>query len=491
MSDRSTALVWFRHDLRLADHPALYHAAKGHDAVVPLFVWAPHEEGDWAPGGAHRWWLHRSLQALDADLRERGSRLVVREGDSLEELRAVLRHTGADAVYWNKRYAPALRERDLAVAEALRADGVPFHTLEGRLLHDPDAIQTTSGGPYHVYTPFWKKFRDVVEVPPPIEAPRLGETRAPERWPASVEVGALGLTAEAQDGVDWADGFDALWGPQAPGRAVGERGAHQRLAHFVAHGLADYDAMRDRPGRDGTSLLSPRLHHGELSPRQVWHAVEAWVENAAMRTQADAYLQEVVWREFSYHLLYHYPETTTEPLKDKFEAFRWRHAPAKLKRWQEGQTGYPIVDAAMRQLWRTGWMHNRLRMVVASFLTKDALVHWQEGARWFWDTLVDGDLGNNTMGWQWSAGCGADAQPFFRIFNPVSQGEQHDPDGTFVREWVPELAGLPDKYIHHPWDAPADVLEAAGVTLGETYPEPLVDHTEARRKALSVYNEIK
>ena len=487
-----TAIVWFRNDLRLADNPALHRAVDDSAAVVPLFIWAPEEEGDWPPGGAHRWWLHHALQALDANLREKGSRLTLRTGESLRELRAVLCATGADAVYWNKRYAPALFQRDLAMEEALREDGTAFEVFDSRILHDPDRIQTTSGGPYHVYTPFWNKLKATLEVPPPLGAPHMGASNAPESWPASADIGELALTPEAQDGVDWAEGFRATWSAQGAGRAVGEQGAHERLDFFLEHKLANYAELRDRPDRDGTSMLSPRLHHGELSPRQVWHAVQDWIQNGVMRAQADVFLQEIAWREFSYHILHHYPETLTEPLKEKFKAFNFKaQSKVALERWQKGQTGYPVVDAALRQLWRLGWMHNRMRMTVGSFLTKDLLIPWDEGARWFWDTLVDGDLGNNTMGWQWCAGCGADAQPFFRIFNPVSQGTKYDPNGDYVRRWVPELKDLPTKHLHAPWDAPEDVLDKTGVTLGETYPEPIVDHKTARERALERYNKIK
>jgi len=486
-----TTLVWFRNDLRIRDNPALYHAAQDSDAVVPVFVWSPGEEGDWPPGGAHRWWLHHSLESLGDDLQARGLRLILREGASLSTLRDLVDETGAEAVYWNKRYAPAFRERDLHVAESLRKDNTRFESFSGRLLHDPDEVQTNQGGSYHVYTPFWKKFRDVVEVPPPLDAPRLGESKAPSSWPNSADLDDLDLTPEAQDGVDWADGIRDTWASRKPGRAPGEKGAQQRLDQFLDGALTNYDDDRDRPDRDGTSMLSPRLHHGELSPRQVWHAVEDAVRNAPAREAADTYLSEIAWREFSYHLLYHHPETLDEPLRDKFEDMNWRHAPKKLERWQQGETGYPIVDAAMRQLWSIGWMHNRLRMVVASFLTKDLHVGWEDGAAWFWDTLVDGDLANNTMGWQWAAGCGADAQPFFRIFNPVSQGQDYDPNGDFVRRWVPELADLPDDDIHAPWKASSEVLEEAGVTLGVDYPEPIVNHKEERQIALDDYDEIK
>ena len=475
-----TAIVWFRKDLRIADNPALYHAVSESETVLPVFIWSPQEAGEWSAGAAHRWWLHHALASLDQDLRDKGSRLLYRTGGSLDALQDLIGETHAEAVYWNKCYDPALRRRDRNVAEAFHAENTYFSTFEARLLHNPDHIETTSGGPYHVYTPFWNKLKDTLHVPPPLDPPRMGATRAPSSWPGSADLDDLGLLPE----IEWAGGLHAIWLP-------GEQAAHERLDHFTEHLLNDYEAARDRPARDGTSRLSPYLHHGELSPRQIWHAVNDWVQNAAMKEQAEAYLQELAWREFSYHLLYHYPETPLEPLRTKFDDFNWRHAPKQLERWQQGQTGYPIVDAAMRQLWEIGWMHNRTRMITASFLTKDLLIYWQDGARWFWDTLVDGDLANNTMGWQWTAGCGADAQPFFRIFNPVSQGKKHDPDGHYVRRWVPELADLPTEYIHTPWETPREVLEEADLTLGEDYPAPMVDHSEARDRALSAYNKIK
>lgn len=483
MSKR-TAVVWFRNDLRLGDHPALHQAVEAYEAVVPLFFWAPDEEGDWGPGGAQRWWLHHSLAALDADLRDHGLRLIVRQDRSLDQLRDVIDATGAEAVLWNRRYVPALQRRDDDVREALAADGIQCRVFASRILHEPTQIQTTSGGPYHVYTPFWKKLQKKLTVDAPLPRPDLGESYAPTTWPNTTALDALGLTPEAQDGVNWAEGFDAMWTP-------GEQAARERLDHFIDALLIDYDAMRNRPDRDGTSRLSPHLHHGELSPRQVWTAVDKWVQNAAMREAADAFLQEIAWREFSYHLLTFYPETPTEVLRDKYADFPWKNDDEALERWQRGETGYPIVDAGMRQLWQTGWMHNRVRMIVASFLTKDLLLPWQAGARWFWDALVDADLANNTMGWQWSAGSGADAQPFFRIFNPVSQSERYDPEGDYIRQYVPELAGLPNEHLHAPWDAPDDALDAAGITLGDTYPEPIVDHGVAREQALDAYQTIR
>ena len=475
-------VVWFRNDLRLSDHAALTHAVE-RGAVVPVFVWAPDEEGEWAPGGAHRWWLHESLRALDRSLRDKGSRLVLRAGSSLDELAAVCEATGADRVVWQTRYAPALRARDADVREGLERAGLEARQFAGRILHDPAQIQTGSGTPYKVYTPFWNKFEAQVDVPEPLGVPRMGASKAPDAWPESVGLEALGLTPEAQDGVDWAGGMRDEWTP-------GERGALDRLDTFFDDALSGYDEGRDVPAERRTSMLSPHLHWGEVSPRTVWHRVEAWVSNGAMREDADSFLSEIGWREFSYHVLHHFPETPTEPLKDKYAAMPWRATPSYLEAWRRGRTGYPLVDAGMRQLWHVGWMHNRVRMVTASFLTKDLLVPWQEGARWFWDTLCGADLANNTMGWQWAAGCGADAQPFFRIFNPVSQSRTHDPDGAYVRRWVPELADLPTKHLHAPWDAPADVLDKAGVTLGETYPEPIVDHAERRDAALEALKQV-
>ena len=482
----STLLVWLRNDLRLGDNPALAHAMEDADTVIPLFIWAPDEEGAWAPGGAHRWWLHHSLTRLQERFTDEGSQLILRTGASTDVLDAIIEETGADGIYWNQRHVPALDKRDAELIQHFDDKGLNVTRFPGRLLHDPEAIETTTGGPYHVYTPFWRKFNKLLNqtraATPPLPAPEF-EGTAPDTWPASDDVSALQLLPEARDGVDWADGLRATWTP-------GEGAAHQRLEMFLAEKVHTYDTARDRPDQDGTSRLSPYLHHGELSPRQVWHATHEAL-NGDIHEDAESFLQEIVWREFSYHLLHHYPETDTQPLKDKFADFAWVEDDEALERWQQGETGYPIVDAGMRQLYETGWMHNRVRMIVGSFLTKDLRIHWLEGARWFWDTLVDGDLASNTMGWQWAAGSGADAQPFFRIFNPVSQSERHDPNGDYIRRFVPEIADLPTKYLHAPWDAPSGALKAAGITLGETYPMPMVDHSDAREQALDAYEQIK
>ena len=467
-----TAIVWFLQDLRLTDNPALVDALDRFDRVVPVYLWTPAEHGGWAPGGAARWWLHHSLESLDGDLRDKGSRLVLRQGEAaLPLLRALIAGTGAEAVIWNARYEPALRERDRALAAALREDGIEVRAHPSRILHDPRRLRTKQDDPYQVFTPFWKRFQEQVDVGPGLEKPAMGRTRAPATWPDAEDLASLDLYPRP----DWAGGIAATWTP-------GERGAQQRLTHFVENLLLDYSDGRDRPGRDGTSRMSPHLAHGELSPRQIWNAAAGWVRNHAMKNAADAYLREIAWREFAYHLLFHFPHTTTEPLREKFRDFPWRTSKGRFDAWTKGRTGYPMVDAGMRELWRIGWMHNRVRMITASFLTKDLLIPWQDGARWFWDTLVDADLASNTLGWQWTAGCGADAQPFFRIFNPVSQGSKWDPDGTYVRTYVPELAGLPSEFIHRPWQ------------LGEPpqdYPHRLVDHSQARDEALEAYGKVR
>jgi deoxyribodipyrimidine photo-lyase len=473
-------VVWLRNDLRLGDHPALHYAAQ-RGAVVPVFVWAPDEEQPWAPGGASRWWLHESLARLAKSLSARGLRLVLLHGPAADALLAAAGASGADEVAWNTRYAPPLAERDRAVRAALESGGVGVRQFAAQLLHDPDAVQTTSGGPYRVFTPFWRKVSEGLNVAPPLPVPRLGARLAPARWPESAPLASLGLSPLQQDGVDWAGEMRRSWRP-------GEDGAAARLAALIDDRLAQYSGRRDRPDLEGTSALSPHLHHGEISPRQVWHALA----EAAPRgdSSADTFRSQLGWREFSYHVLHHHPRSPTEPLREKYAAFPWRSDDEALARWRRGRTGYPLVDAGMRQLWATGWMHNRVRMVVASFLCKHLLLPWQLGAEWFWDTLVDADLANNTMGWQWAAGCGADAQPFIRIFNPITQSQKFDPDGSYIRRWVPEIAMLPAPLIHTPWNAPPDLFLDPTRNLATPYPSPLVDHRAGRQRALDAFAQL-
>ena len=446
-------IVWFRHDLRLDDNPALVTAA-ARGAVVPVFIWAPDEEQPWAPGAASRWWLHHSLEKLAAALAKAGAPLVIRSGGSLEVLRAVAKECGASGVVWNRRYEPAVVTRDTQIKKALAADGLAVESFNGSLLFEPMHVATKEGRPYQVFTPFWRALLAKDEPAEPVAAPR--RLRAAEASPRTEPLAALRLLPP----IAWDGTMTKTW---APGAAGGE----QRLARFLDAALAGYATDRDRPDREGTSSLSPHLHFGEISPRRVWHAVRAAVGGtpAAKITRggAEAYLRELGWREFANHLLFHFPHTSDAPLRADYAKFPWANDPVGLRAWQRGRTGYPIVDAGMRQLWATGWMHNRVRMIVASFLVKDLRVSWLEGARWFWDTLVDADLAANTLGWQWAAGCGADAAPYFRIFNPTSQGEKFDPDGSYANRW----AGL-----------------------GPDYPEPIVDHAAARKLALEALKVV-
>jgi deoxyribodipyrimidine photo-lyase len=476
-------IVWFRQDLRLRDNPALAAALAHGGAVVSVFILDDAGEGRWPAGGAARWWLHHSLAALDASLRPRGSRLVLARGDSATVLRGLLAATGANAVHWNRRYEPATVARDQALKVALTADGIAARSFNAALLFDPHTIANRQGGPFQVFTPFWRHCL-AQEFAAPVALP-AGPFSAPVRWPASLALEEL----ELRPRLGWADGFGEAWTP-------GEDGARARLKAFLATTADAYSAQRDLPATDGTSRLSPHLHFGEISPRQVWAAARALARDTGVFPSSagvQKFLGEIGWREFAHHLLWHFPATPESPLRAEFARFRWADDPGgtRLRAWQRGLTGYPIVDAGMRQLWHIGWMHNRVRMVAASFLVKHLLLSWTHGAAWFWDTLVDADLANNTLGWQWSAGCGADAAPYFRIFAPVLQGEKFDPAGDYVRRWVPELAALPARWIHQPWAAPADVLARAGVRLGETYPRPIVDHATARAEALAAFKVLR
>jgi deoxyribodipyrimidine photo-lyase len=462
------ALVWFDRDLRLDDNPALHRAIVSNRDVVPVFIWSPEEE-DPPPGSASRWWLRQSLEDLQAALASRGSKLIVRRGPAADVLLALAAESGARHIFWNRRYEPAALARDRRLESRLHAAGIAFESCPGNLWFEPGTILNSSGRPYQVFTKFW---RACLAHPGPADPyPAPSRLPAPAKWPASLALSSLHLEPER----DRARGLRQAWRP-------GEYGAAERMNAFGRGALAAYPARRDSPAGDATSRLSPHLQFGEISARQIWHQV---CHSAPDRAAADAWLRQIAWREFSSHLLFHFPHTVREPLRPEFRLFPWRTAPKALQSWTRGETGYPLVDAGMRQLWQTGFMHNRVRMVAASFLVKHLLIRWQEGAAWFWETLADAGLANNTMGWQWSAGCGADAQPFFRIFNPVLQGIKFDPEGAYVRRWVPELSRLPSAWIHQPWKAPAAALLDAGVRLGKVYPRPIVDHDAARERALA------
>jgi deoxyribodipyrimidine photo-lyase len=411
---KPVTILWFRQDLRLRDNPALDAAVK-RGAVIPVYIWSPEEEGDWPPGAASRWWLHQSLQALDASLRERGSRLVIAEGRALPTLRALAKQTGATAVYWNRRYEPDAIECTKRIESEL---GLETKSFNSALLVEPHEIVNQSGKPYQVYTPFRRRVLHDVRPPRPLRAP--GGIPAPKTWPRSVPLASLALMPT----IAWYDTLAATWQP-------GEAGARARLSRFLKRGLAQYRTARERPAERGTSGLSPHLHFGEIGPRQIWHALGA-------KGRSSTFLHELVWREFAHHLLFHFPYTATQPLRAEFARFPWRRKAKLLRAWQRGRTGIPLVDAGMRELWATGVMHNRVRMIVGSLLVKNLMQPWQDGARWFWDTLVDADLASNSMNWQWVAGSGADAAPFFRIFNPVTQAQRFDPAGEYIRRWGPE-----------------------------------------------------
>lgn len=476
-------IVWFRQDLRLQDNPALIAALQKGGAVVPVFILDPAAEGRWPAGAASRWWLHHSLAALDASLRERDSRLVLAGGDTAAALRDIIGATGARAVYWNRRYEPACAARDARVEATLKEAGIEVRRFNASLLHEPEAVSNRQGGPFQVFTPFWRHCLGL-EVEAPAK-PLRGVIPAPRRWPRSLPLGRLGLLPR----IRWDAGLAGTWTP-------GEAGAMERLCAFCAKEIGHYAEGRNLPAVAGTSMLSAHLHFGEVGPRQVWAAVrEIGLERGVFPPHRGAavFLAELGWREFAHHLLFHFPETPEKPLRAGFSGFPWARDPGrrKLEAWRRGRTGYPIVDAGMRQLWKTGWMHNRVRMIVASFLVKHLRLPWNEGAAWFWDTLVDADLASNTLGWQWSAGCGADAAPYFRIFAPVLQGRKFDPGGDYVRRWVPELTRMPREHIHAPWEADAATLQRAGVTLGKNYPRPIVDHATARAEALAAFRQMR
>jgi len=470
------ALVWFRDDLRTIDNGALSEGAR-HAAVIPLYI-RTKETGSRPMGAARRWWLHKSLESLSTTLAELGAPLVLATGDPYVVLGDVAKKTGAKTILWNRRYAGPGVKLDEELADRLRNDGFEVRVFPGALLHDPEKVQTGSGHFYKVFTPFWKSVESGLEERAPVSAP---EKLAP--FDGDLRSESLSDWNLLPAGPDWAGGLRETWTP-------GEAGARDRLDAFLSEGISGYADKRDRPDGDHTSCLSPHLAAGEITPAQIFAAMKETTGAGSNKDRA-VFRKEVGWREFGRHLLAHCPDLADENFDERFDEFPWADNDDHFKAWRKGMTGYPIVDAGMRQLWQTGWMHNRVRMIVASFLTKHLLIHWRRGETWFWDTLVDADLASNPSNWQWVAGSGADAAPYFRIFNPIIQGEKFDPDGVYVRKFVPEIADLPDKYIHHPWDAPRDVLKKAGVELGRTYPEPLVEHGKARERALSTFETIK
>jgi deoxyribodipyrimidine photo-lyase len=473
--DRAPAIVWLRQDLRLGDNPALHAAAATSRPLVLVYILDDETPARWRIGAASRWWLHKSLEALGREIEKRRGRLLLRRGRAEDILSKLVHEIGAAAVFWNRCYEPYAVRRDEALKQSLAAAGVEVKSFNGALLNEPWTVSTKSGEPFKVFTPYWRACQQM-EARAPLPAPKRLESYA----------GDLACEALASWGLpptkpNWAQGFEPLWTP-------GEAGAHTRLKHFVEEKLHAYADARDQLGEDGTSRLSPHLHWGEISPVQARAAIEAAAaQDPSLLRGAEKFLAELGWREFSYSLLFHWPALPERNWRASFDAFPWREDEKALDAWRRGRTGYPVVDAAMRELWAAGAMHNRARMIAASFLIKHLLIDWRRGEDWFWDTLLDADLASNAASWQWVAGSGADAAPYFRIFNPVAQGGRYDADGAYVRRWVPELARLPNDVIHRPWEADTRVLREAGVELGRSYPRPIVDHAAARARALAAF----
>jgi deoxyribodipyrimidine photo-lyase len=464
------SIVWFRQDLRTLDNPALTAACKA-DNVLPIYILDDANAGQYKMGGASRWWLHHSLKALNASL---SNALNIYHGDAATVIGDLCQRFAVETVYWNRCYEPYHITQSQNIKVQLSSQGIKACSINGSLLNEPWAVFKKDGSPYKVFTPY---HREASKIDRPIDilpAPTLpiGLTRDPK----AILLDSLALLPLTH----WDANFYKHWTP-------GEAGASSLLNRFLSDGINDYKDGRDRPALKAISRLSPHLHFGDISPQQIINALLTIADDQ----NSEHFKREIRWREFSYYLLFHFPGLPNQNLKTNFDHFPWENNPAWLKRWQQGLTGYPLVDAGMRELRQTGYMHNRVRMVVASFLIKNLLIDWRLGASWFWDCLVDADLASNSASWQWVAGCGTDASPYFRVFNPIIQGEKFDPQGEYTKLYLPELKELPDKYLYRPWEAPTDVLSQANITLGETYPHPIVQIKESRERALAAYGTTK
>ena len=469
-----TSIMWFRQDLRVKDNPAL-NAACDMGKIVPVFIYDDTAPNGRDLGGASKWWLHHALASLDKCLQ---SHLQIFKGDPREILPALMKQYDAKAIFWNRCYEPWQINRDKEIKRHIVEAGYEAYSTNGSLLWEPMKVLKKDGTPYRVFTPYYRK--GCLNLAPP---------RYPKAPPARITYSDVNKEDDGLDALNllpnipWDSTITSMWKP-------GEEGAADNLSHFIQHAARSYKDGRDIPSLNGTSRLSPYLHFGEISPNQVWYAVKDQFGDTEDKS-IDTYLSELGWREFSYYLLYHFPTLPNKNFNEKFDKFPWRDDTKALKAWQTGQTGIPIVDAGMRELWQTGYMHNRVRMIVGSFLVKNLLLSWHEGERWFWDTLLDADLASNSASWQWVAGSGADAAPYFRIFNPILQGEKFDKKGVYVRKYCPELKDLPDKYIHKPWEAPSIIAKDANVALGKNYPKPIVDLKASRQRALDAFQQIK
>jgi deoxyribodipyrimidine photo-lyase len=473
----SAIIVWFRKDLRLIDNPALSFAARRLKPILPLYIYEDLSEKDWPIGEAQKWWLYHSLKAFKEKLDKLNLSLIIRKGHALEIINNFVQDYSIEEVYWNRRYEPAEIKRDQAIKSALKERGITTKSFNGSLLFEPEDVKNNQKDYFKVFSAYWKncllfhKPRDIM--------PASSSAIPLARDVKSDSVESLRLLPD----LEWAEGFHEIWCP-------GEDGAQKRFKSFLNNRVLRYRSQRDFPGIEGTSKLSPHLHFGEISPHFIWHHIQktyGGLSRYAEDSHIETFLKELGWREFCAYLLYHYPELPLKNFQRKFDNLQWSADMGHLSKWQRGLTGYPIVDAGMRQLWHWGWMHNRVRMIVASFLTKNLQLDWRKGQRWFWDTLLDADMANNAGGWQWVAGSGADAAPYFRVFNPVLQGEKFDPEGSYIKKWVPELQALPLKYIHQPWMAPKEILTNANVILGDNYPSRIIDHNETRKSTLEAY----
>ncbi len=469
-------IVWFRQDLRLEDNPALYNAAKI-GQVIPVYILDDNAAKHMPKTSAADWWLHHSLESLSADFLKYKIKFILKRGDVLEQISAFIKETKADALYWNRLYDQYFINRDKIIKDEL-SKKIEVKSFNASLLLEPWEVKTKQGSNFKVFTPFWKYCQSII---PDYKILPIPELQAYKISYDSLRLQDYNLLPTKPD---WSISIKENW-------QVGEKQALKKLEKFLNENIKNYTAGRDVPSLQATSLLSPHLHFGEIGPRQIWQAIKFLKEiDHKNIAHADKYLTEIGWREFCYNLIYHYPTLYKDNFNKKFDKFPWLNNKKLLKLWQKGETGYPIIDAGMRQLWVTGYMHNRVRMIVASFLTKHLFIDWRYGAEWFFDTLVDADNANNICGWQWVAGCGADGAPYFRIFNPILQGQRFDNKGEYVRKWLPNLSKLPDKYIHCPWQADEQTLARAGIKLGVDYPNPIIDHDFARNRALSAYDEI-
>ncbi len=482
----ATALVWFRQDLRMADNPALCAACEcintcddsgNKNEIIPLYIYDTSLEEQASLGGASKWWLHHALNDLAARF---DNKLIVRAGKPLDVIQSLCKDYDIDAVYWNRMYESWARERDSEIKKTLKSNGIEAKSYNGSLLWEPMDVLKNDGTPYKVFTPYYRKGclrRASPRYPLPEPKFTLFHTLKSE---ADSAISRLNLLPN----IPWDDTIKNVW-------QVSENAAKNKLKNFIGSAIQAYTDARNLPAVKGTSQLSPYLHFGQISPHQIWYAVHDAFGGDVSQQGVDTYLSEIGWREFSYYLLYHFPHMPHQNFNAKFNKVTWRNSESDFKAWIRGKTGVPIVDAGMRELWQTGYMHNRVRMIVGSYLVKNLLIDWRRGERWFWDCLLDADTASNAASWQWVAGSGADAAPYFRIFNPILQGEKFDKQGEYVKQFCPELSKLPQKYIHKPWEASDDVLAAAGVTLGKHYPKPLVDLKLSRQRALDAFAAMK